>query len=234
MNQYRFRTQSNFPPVVKNLIIINVLVFIAQLTLQESSFNINNMFALHDVHSVFFQPHQLLTYMFMHGSIDHILFNMLALWMFGSQLENDLGPKKFLFYYLACGIGAGLLHLLVLYFQMQPVMEQFKQLPMDMQLEIVNSARFKINVATLGASGSVFGLLLGFGYLHPNASIQQLFLPISIKAKWFVLIYGAVELMLGIRNSAGDNVAHFAHLGGAITGFIILLIWNKTNRRTLY
>lgn len=233
MNQYRFRTQSNFPPVVKNLIIINVLVFIAQLTLEGSSFSINNMFALHDVHSVFFQPHQLLTYMFMHGGIDHILFNMLALWMFGTKLENYWGPKRFLFYYLVCGLGAGLLHLFVLYLEMAPLMEQFKQLPMDKQLELINSPRFIINGITVGASGSIFGLLAAFGYLFPN-TLLYVYFAIPIKAKWFVLIYGAIELALGIRNSAGDNVAHFAHLGGAITGFIILLIWNKTNRRTLY
>ncbi|HMR90750.1 MAG TPA: rhomboid family intramembrane serine protease [Chitinophagaceae bacterium] len=233
MNYYRQYRPNVFPPIVKNLLIINVLVFIAQNVIKPETFDITHTFALHDVHSVFFKPHQLITYMFMHGSFEHILFNMLAVWMFGSQLENFWGSKRFLIYYIVTGLGAGLLHLLVLYLEMAPAMEQFRSLPVDMQLDLIRSDRFIINIPTLGASGAVFGLLAAFGYLFPNSLIYVYFL-IPLKAKWFVLIYGAIELMLAVRNSAGDNVAHFAHLGGAITGFIIVLIWNKTNRKTLY
>jgi membrane associated rhomboid family serine protease len=233
MSTQTFRPD-RFPPVVKNLIIVNVLVFIAQETFGRGNpYVIENLFALHDVHSVYFKPHQLLTHMFMHGSFEHILFNMFALWMFGSLLENYWGGKRFLQFYIFCGLGAALLHLGVLYLEMEPVMAIFHQLPVDKQLELINSPEFKVNVATLGASGAVFGCLAAFGYLFPNSLIYVYFL-IPIKAKWFVLIYAGLELWLGFRNSAGDSVAHFAHLGGAITGFIIVFIWNKTNRKTLY
>jgi membrane associated rhomboid family serine protease len=233
MSEFRFTRPDRFPPVIKNLLIINVLVFIAQATFGANSHAIENLFALHDVHSVFFKPHQLLTYMFLHGGIDHLLFNMLALWMFGSVLENYWGAKRFLQFYLITGLGAGLLHLAILYFEMEPIMQYFKTLPTDYQLEMIESPQFKVNVATVGASGAIFGCLAAFGYLFPNSLIYVYFL-FPIKAKWFVIIYGAIELALAVRNSAGDNVAHFAHLGGAITGFIIIFIWNKTNRKTLY
>lgn len=233
MSQFRFTRPDRFPPVIKNLLIINILIFIAQATIGAKSGVIENLFALHDVHSVFFKPYQVFTYMFLHGGFDHLLFNMLALWMFGTTLENYWGSKRFLQFYLICGIGAGLLHLGVLYLEMRPVMEAFRQLPATEQLEYIESPRFKVNVATVGASGAIFGCLAAFGYLFPNSLIYIYFL-FPIKAKWFVIIYGALELALAVRNSAGDNVAHFAHLGGAITGIIIVFIWNKTNRKTLY
>jgi membrane associated rhomboid family serine protease len=172
--------------------------------------------------------------MFMHGGFDHILFNMLALWMFGSQLENYWGGKRFLQYYILTGLGAAVLHLIVLYFEMAPAFEQFKSAPQEIQNLYLRDPRFSPHIQiTVGASGAIFGCLAAFGYLFPNTLIYVYFL-IPIKAKWFVLIYGALELMLGISNSAGDTVAHFAHLGGAITGLIIVFIWNKTNRRTFY
>lgn len=234
MSNFQYYRPNRFPPIVKNLLIINALIFVAQMTFGASNpYVIENLFALHDVHSVFFQPYQLITYMFLHGSFEHILFNMLALWMFGSLLENHWGAKRFLQFYLITGLGAGLLHLGVLYMEMKPIMETFERLPSAEQLELIRSPRFLINVPTLGASGAVFGCLAAFGYLFPNSLIYVYFL-IPMKAKWFVIIYGALELWLAIRNSAGDTVAHFAHLGGALTGIIIILIWNKTNRKTLY
>ena len=145
------------------------------------------------------------------AGIDHIFFNMFALWMFGSLLENYWGAKRFLTFYLLCGIGAGLFHLGVLYAEMKPIMEQFHHLPVDAQLDLLRSPNFKVNVATIGASGAIFGCLAAFGYLFPNSLIYLYFL-LPIKAKWFVLIYAGLELWLGVRNSAGDNVAHFAHL----------------------
>lgn len=234
MNDFRYYRPSAFPPVIKNLIIINVLVFIAQETIGKSSLFVNDFFALHDVRSVFFKPHQLLSYMFMHGSFDHILFNMLALWMFGSQLENYWGGKRFLQYYIITGLGAAVLHLIVLYFDLAPYFHQFNSWPPEVQQMNLRNPEYSPHIqTTVGASGAIFGCLAAFGYLFPNTLIYVYFL-IPIKAKWFVLIYGALELMLGIRNSAGDAVAHFAHLGGAITGLIIVFIWNKKNRRTFY
>lgn len=233
MSEFRFTRPNRFPPVIKNLIIINVLVFIAQSTFGAGSHKIENLFALHDIHSIYFKPHQLLTHMFMHGGLTHLLFNMLALWMFGSVLENHWGGKRFLQFYLLSGLGAAVLHLTVLYFEMEPIVNMVKMLPAHQQLEYIDSPLYKVNIATVGASGAVFGCLAAFGYLFPNSLIYLYFL-FPIKAKWFVILYGALELSLAIQNSAGDNVAHFAHLGGAITGFIIVLFWNKTNRNTLY
>lgn len=238
MSEFRFTRPSRFPPVVKNLLIINVLVFIAQMTIDANSDKVSNLFALHDIQSVYFKPHQLLTYMFLHGGFDHILFNMLALWMFGSVLENHWGSKRFLQFYIFCGVGAGLLHLGVLYFEMKPAWDYIKMFPSEEQNSVIYDNRIlikglAINSSTVGASGAIFGCLAAFGYLFPNSPIYLYFL-FPIKAKWFVIIYGALELVLAVRNSAGDNVAHFAHLGGAITGIIIVFIWNKTNRRTLY
>jgi membrane associated rhomboid family serine protease len=234
MSDFRYYRPNNLPPVIKNLIIINVLVFIIQMTYQSGkTIDLNNLFALHDVHSVFFKPYQLITHMFMHGSIGHIFFNMFALWMFGRTLENVWGPKKFLTFYIVCGLGAAALHLAVLYYEMKPVMEYFHTLPADEQAALLDSPRFVINGATVGASGAIFGCLAAFGYLFPNSEIYVYFL-LPLKAKWFVLIYAALELTMGVQNSAGDNIAHFAHLGGALTGFILVVIWNKTNRKTFY
>ncbi|MDP4263555.1 MAG: rhomboid family intramembrane serine protease [Bacteroidota bacterium] len=234
MSIYQYQRPQLFPPVVKNLLIINGLVFVAQVTFGSSHpYTIENLFALHDVHSVFFQPFQLITYMFLHGSFDHIFGNMLAVWVFGGMLENYWGGKKFLTYYLVTGVGAGLLHLGVLYLEMNPIMEIFRTIPEEEQLNLLRSPQFKINVPTLGASGAVFGCLAGAGILFPNDIIRINFI-FPVKIKWLVIVYTGIELLLAIRNSAGDAVAHFAHLGGAITGLILLFIWNKTKRKTLY
>jgi membrane associated rhomboid family serine protease len=230
MSDLRYYKPNAFPPVIKNLIIINVLVFIAQLTISNSStFNFNDTFALHDLHSPNFRIYQLITHMFMHGGFDHIFFNMFALWMFGRTLENVWGSKRFLIFYLLCGLGAAILHLGVLYYEMDPLVKNFDTLSLARQEYTIAM----VNEPTLGASGAIFGCLVAFGYLFPNSMIYLYFF-LPMKAKWFVLIYAGLELWLGLKNSAGDSVAHFAHLGGAITGFIIVFIWNKTNRKTLY
>lgn len=234
MNEFRYYRPNPFPPVIKNLLIINVLVFVAQRVFQHSeTINLQNLFALHDVHSVYFRPHQVVTYMFMHGDEGHIFFNMFALWMFGRDLENSWGPKRFLIFYTVCGVGAALLHLGVLYVEMEPVMKAFQSLPPEGQAMYLYSPEFPVNGTTVGASGAIFGCLAAYGYLFPNTMIYVYFL-LPLKAKWFVLIYAALELWFGIRNSAGDSVAHFAHLGGAITGIILVFLWNKTNRRRFY
>jgi membrane associated rhomboid family serine protease len=234
MNDFRYYRPDAFPPAVKNLLIINVLVFLAQITFENNeNINLDNLFALHDVRSIYFRPHQLLTHLFMHGSLTHILFNMFALWMFGQTLENRFGAKRFLIFYFVSGLGAAILHLTVLYVEMQPLWDYVQTLPAEEQAALFANPLFKLNIPTVGASGAVFGCLAAFGYLFPNTMIYVYFM-IPLKAKWFVLIYAGLELWLGIRNSAGDNVAHFAHLGGALAGFLLVLYWNKTDRRRFY
>ncbi|RYF78389.1 MAG: rhomboid family intramembrane serine protease [Chitinophagaceae bacterium] len=234
MSDSQYYRPTAFPPVVKNLLIINVLVFIAQKIFHNNpNIDLENLFALHDIRSVYFRPHQIITHLFMHGSETHIFFNMFALWMFGQTLENHFGSKRFLIFYLISGIGAALLHLGVLYIELQPLWDIVHALPSREELIVRTAPNSPVNQATLGASGAVFGCLAGFGYLFPNTMIYMYFL-VPIKAKWFVLIYAGLELWLGLKNSAGDNVAHFAHLGGALAGFLLLLYWNKTDRRRFY
>jgi len=234
MADFRFSSPFQFPPVVKNLMIINVLVFLTQnIVGQREEGLVENWFALHDLHSVYFKPHQLITHMFMHGSFAHLFFNMFGLWMFVAAIEHRYGAKRFLQFYIISGLGAAVLHMGILYLEMEPIMEIFRRLPMEEQLELIESPTFKVNVATLGASGAVFGCLAAFGYLYPNSIIMINFL-LPMKAKWLVLIYAGMELFLAFRNSAGDTVAHFAHLGGALTGFLLVYFWNKRNRRTFY
>jgi len=234
MTEFRPGSFQMIPPVIKNLIIINVLIFLAQETLGPViKTNMNNLFALHDVHSIYFRPHQLITYLFLHGGWDHIFFNMFALWMFGAILENYWGPKRFLIFYIVCGIGAAVCHLAVLYTEMAPLMDQLHQYPLEVQQEYLNNPNFPVNGETVGASGAIFGCLAAFGYLFPNNLIYLYFF-VPIKVKWFVIGYAAIELFSGIRNSAGDNVAHWAHLGGGLVGILLVMYWNRTNRRNFY
>jgi membrane associated rhomboid family serine protease len=234
MTEFRPSSFQMIPPVIKNLIIINVLVYLAQQTLgQGVEIRMTNFFALHDIRSGFFKPHQLLTYMFMHGGWDHIFFNMLALWMFGAILENYWGAKRFLMYYLICGVGAAVCHLAVLYHEMTPWVEQLQLYPIEQQQEALTMYGYPLNQATVGASGSIFGCLAAFGYLFPNSYIYLYFF-VPIKAKWAVIGYAAIELYSGIRASAGDNVAHWAHLGGALVGILMVMYWNRNNRRNFY
>lgn len=234
MAQFQFRKFQLIPPVIKNLIILNALVWFAQITLGKH-FPIEEMFALHDIHSAFFKPYQLITHMFMHdpNNIAHLLFNMLALWMFGSALENVWGPKRFLIFYILSGLGAAALHLAVLYHQNGALLDKFAHMAPFQREAIAARVKEIIDGPTLGASGAVFGCLAGFGYLFPNSYVFIYFL-FPLKAKWFVLIYAALELYAGVQASAGDDVAHFAHLGGAIVGFLLVYFWNKTNRRNFY
>jgi membrane associated rhomboid family serine protease len=234
MTEFRPGRFQMIPPVIKNLIIINVLVFIAQNTFgRETEQGIVNLFGLHDFHSVYFKPHQLVTYMFLHGGIDHIFFNMFALWMFGAILENYWGGKRFLTFYMVCGIGAALCHLAVLYHENGILLQQFNSSSPDEQLEQGANVYGAINEATIGASGAIFGCLAAFGYLFPNSLIYLYFF-VPIKAKWLVLGYAAYELFLGVRSTAGDNVAHWAHLGGGLVGLLLVIYWNRNNRRNFY
>lgn len=197
------------PPVTQNLLIANVAVWlVVQLAIISKSASLNtlldNNFMLFPVASGMFRPWQLVTYMFTHVDFWHILLNMWPLWMFGRTLEYELGSKRFLLYYMVCGIGAGLIQLLV--YHLAP--------PATIS-------------ATLGASGAVFGILLAFGMLYPNHTIGLIFPPIVMKAKWFVVAYGVIELVAGISNRPLDNVAHFAHLGGMLFGFLLLWWWRR-------
>ena len=232
MSDIRMRGFNFIPPVIKNLLIINLLVFIAQITFQHDA-TVDNLFALHDIRSVYFKPYQLVTYMFMHGSWGHIFFNMLALWIFGASLENYWGSKRFLIFYMITGIGAGILQMATLYIELTPIIEEVKNLNILEQQEYIHSPASPLNGATVGASGAIFGCLAAFAYLFPNRLIYIYGL-FPIKAKWLALIYGGIELFSGIANSSGDTVAHWAHIGGAIVGIIVVMMWHGTGRRNNY
>lgn len=206
MAQYGTSNQRT-TPIVLNLIIINALVYIAQM-IMDKTVGLTNYLALYSVHSEYFKPYQLVTHMFAHSpaTFFHILFNMYALWMFGTVLERVWGAKKFLIFYLVCGLAAG-------------VAQMFT---MD------------INGSAVGASGAIMGLLAAFAYLFPNTKFYILPFPFPIKAKYMVAIFAAIDLFGGLHPGAGDNIAHFAHLGGMVMGFILVIIWGKTNKKTFY
>ena len=203
-------------PVVKNLIIINIIVAIGTWTVGDSMFGKFSLFAFE---SPFFRPWQLLTYMFMHGGFWHIFFNMYTLMIFGISLERVWGSRRFLLFYLVCGIGAGLCHALIMHFQISGMLAAGQM-----------GAAYKLmGVPTVGASGAIYGILLGYGMLYPNNILQLIFPPIALKAKWFVAIFAVIELATGLLGT-NDGVAHFAHLGGMLFGLILILVWKKNNR----
>ena len=210
------------PPVVKNLIVINVLMYL--ITAITGNFMYEN-FALFYFKSPFFKPYQLVTHMFMHGGFTHILFNMYTLYIFGCVLERVWESQKFLFYYFVTGIGAALLHMGVMYLQLRGYIADFNAGDMFAQ----SSIQSILVTPTVGASGAIYGLLLAYGMLFPDNIMQLIFPPVALKAKWFVIIFGALELLLGLSGRGGD-VAHFAHLGGMIFGFFLILYWKKNNR----
>ncbi len=236
----------NISPVVKNLLIINILFYIAQWTFPSFMHNLE----LYPISSLDFKPWQLATHFFMHSpySIGHIFFNMFALVIFGTQLEKVWGPQKFLTYYIICALGASILHLIVNYMRIQSVetslsyedLELFRstaydawQKGMNFTDPVLAQLNSMHHSPMIGASGAVFGLLAAFGYLFPNTELMLLFPPIPIKAKYFVIGYAVIELYLGMSNNPGDNVAHFAHIGGALIGILLVLYWNK-NRNSFF
>ncbi|GAB6123429.1 rhomboid family intramembrane serine protease [Dysgonomonas termitidis] len=239
MNQNSAGFMGSIPVVTRNLLIINVLAYFATIMLK-NVVDLNDYLSLHYISSSLFMPHQIITYMFMHGSISHLFFNMFAVFMFGRVLETVWGPKKFFVYYVITGIGAAALQILVTYLRIRGIEGSLSpDIVSQVQAgvtsimanvndhEAIQDLFVLINTPMLGASGAVFGILVAFGMLFPNAELMLLFPPIPIKAKWFVIGYGVIELSLGIVDRVGDNVAHFAHLGGLITGLIILLYWRK-------
>ena len=274
MTEFRPSRFEILPTIVKNLLIINGLFFLAQKSFDGPGveFSFENVLALHAWQSSLFRPWQLVTHMFLHGDVMHIFGNMLALWMFGSVLENLWGPKRFLTFYLVCGLGAALMHLLFLSYEMVPLMKDYTRLMQDHNVNalfffaqkhpgaffhqsdlanlvannpndtqalnqlfesVASYYESSLNTATLGASGAVFGILAAFVYLFPNTYIYLYFL-VPVKAKWLGIGYFAWELFFALRNSAGDNVARWAHVGGAIVGLIIVMTWNKKKRNTFY
>jgi membrane associated rhomboid family serine protease len=272
------------PPVVKNLLILNALFFLATIAFNEAmGLDLIDKLGLRYFAAEKFAPYQFITYMFMHGGFTHILFNMFALWMFGYSLENLWGPKKFLIYYFVTGIGAALVHYITIYLTIQPdlaLMNQFLSDPGPQILNnLINNHRFQINQASgdiwlafssfqanvrqlsvnpdnfaalqgaidfvydykahylnlpnvVGASGAVFGILLAFGMIFPNTVIY-LYFAIPVKAKYFVIFYGLLELYLGFTRTS-SNIAHFAHLGGMIFGYFLIVYWRYKDKRKFF
>ena len=210
------------PPVVKHLLIINAILFLATFTLNRFNIDLSDYLGLHFFLAKDFMPYQLLTYMFMHANFEHIFFNMFALWMFGNTLENIWGSKRFLLFYIVCGLGAGICQEVVQFIDFG-MRTDWKGLAVlnDGMREVLNTWN------TVGASGAVYGLLLAFGMLFPNSRIYLYFL-VPIKAKWFIIGYAVIELLSGFFSSG--NVAHFAHLGGMLFGLILILIWKKKGK----
>lgn len=247
MSNFQFTRPNSFPPIVKNLIIINVLVYLAQILL-DKQYAITSKLMMwpampQKLHGLLveadkldvsdkFQPYQIATHMFSHAPppmIYHILFNMFTLYMFGRVLENVWGGKRFLLFYLACGLGAAALHLGIQYFRCDQLLQAIES------NNIGDIKRFAGAISpALGASGAIMGVMAAFAYLFPNTELYFMFIPVPIKAKWAMLGLAAIDLFGGVARITGDNIAHFAHLGGAITGFFIVLYWNKTNKKTLY
>lgn len=279
MSQFQPRNFSVLPPVVKNILIINGLLFFTYISFGDKlGIDLNDILGLHWIQSSKFAFYQPITYMFMHANFEHILFNMFAVWMFGNVIERLWGGKRFLIYYLFTGLCAAALHFVIVYYDSIAPFEQainlFLNQPDSQTLEAFfnqykiaidpntqlssyfNSAQDSIYAVlnnnyseaqlettygfmelykqhylnanlVVGASGSLFGILLAFGMMFPNAELFLLFIPVPIKAKYFVAGYGAIELILGLVNNPNDNVAHFAHLGGFIGGYILIWIWRK-------
>lgn len=219
------------PTIVLNLIIINVLVFLAQGAFDgmNNSSSVTDLFALHHYKSPDFRPYQLVTHMFMHGGLTHLLFNMLGLWMFGSVMEKVWGHQRFLTFYLICGLVAGLS-------QMGSYVYDFWSIDHSV-LSSEDMARYaeimRLN-ATVGASGAIMGVLAAYGYTFPNTQLFIFPIPFPIKSKWAIMGIIALDIFGGISNTANDNVAHFAHIGGALAGFLMVLYWNKTNKSSFF
>ena len=222
---------NNLPAVTKNLLIINVLCFFGAVVARRYGVDLNDLLGLHFFLASDFKLFQLITYMFMHADFHHIFFNMFAVWMFGRTLEHVWGPKRFLIYYMVCGIGAGLIQELVQYGEYVMVLQDYQQV--DTGFGIIPMSDYLNMMNTVGASGAVYGILLAFGMLFPNSQMFVFPIPFPIKAKYFVIGYAVIELLLGMSR-AGDGIAHFAHLGGMLFGLLLILYWKKNNGQFYY
>ncbi|WP_080903620.1 rhomboid family intramembrane serine protease [Parabacteroides sp. Marseille-P3160] len=229
MNQNNSGFLASIPTVTKNLIIINVLFWVASLVLPRIGIDLVSLLGLHFPGVSDFYFFQFITYMFMHDphSFGHIFFNMFAVFMFGRVLESVWGPKRFLLFYIVTGIGAAVVQEIVWLFSIQAFASEH-QISLLQLIAQDPSLNFLV---TIGASGAVFGILLAFGMLFPNVPLYIMFIPVPIKAKYFVIGYGVIELFLGVSNFSGDSVAHFAHLGGMLFGYFMILYWKKKDRK---
>lgn len=237
--QYRPGGFGYLPVVTKNIIIINVIMFLATMAAETQGVDLTKYFGLHYYLAPDFKPHQFVTYIFMHGSFTHILFNMFGVYIFGQVLEQLWGPKRYLIFYILTGFGAAIAQYIVMHFEISRVLEMVNQeiaSPLlsaaDKSYYIDQKFEYLNRQVIVGASGSLFGLLGAFGMLFPNQRLYLYFL-FPIKAKWLVIAYGAFELISGWRNDPMDNVAHFAHIGGLIVGVVLVLIWRR-NRAHFY
>ncbi len=224
---------ANLPPVVKNLLIINVLCFLPSLFYSHGFANPNfdpvaTSFGVYYFDSPLFKPWQLVTYMFLHGGWAHILFNMFALYSFGTAIEYIMGSKRFFNFYFICGFGAIALQMLVQAIEVHGIIGHFT-IPPNFSVadpSIIEKLRGIYTTPMVGASGAIFGLLIAFGMIYPNAELMIMFIPVPVKAKYIIPVYVLLELSLGVAQFSGDSVAHFAHLGGAIIGFILVKVWH--------
>lgn len=235
----------NMPPVTKNLIIVNLLIYLVMIIFPTGSRTLDHYGALHYFISPDFNPAQLFTYMFVHGGFTHVFFNMFSLLMFGPQIEYSLGSKRFLFYYISCGIGAALIQEGVLSIMLQKYIgmfppQEFNEIIheganaihkgmnfIDPTLANINEI---VNTPVVGASGAIYGVLLAYGMLFPDRTVFLMLPPMPVKAKWLIVGFVVIELVMGLRSTnmaSADNVAHFCHLGGMLVGFLIILYWKK-------
>ena len=240
---YRQSIFSNLPPVTKNLLIVNLLIWVATWLLgRKVGLDIADFGGLHYFSSPLFNPAQLFSYMFIHASFMHLFMNMFALFMFGGLLERTLGSARFLFYYVSCGVGAALIQEGVYAIMINNATSHLTPAMIDevmkngaatiaQGMNYIDPSLGNFNIlmhnATVGASGAIYGILLAFGMIWPNMPLYLMFIPVPVKAKWMVAGYAGIELLLGLKNSMGDNVAHFAHLGGMLIGLIMILYWKR-------
>ncbi len=235
------------PPVVKNLLILNVVMFIVTIIGEQQGIRMTYLLGGYVFGSPFFEPYQMVTHFFMHGGLFHIFFNMFALVIFGSVLEQVWGPKRFFIFYIATALGAFIFHQVVGYMEFKQIesaliadgydMFEVNKRISELHIQgmiftepLLRDYQIAIGVPVVGASGAVYGLLAAFAYLFPNTQLMLLFPPIPVKAKWLVLFLVGIALFNSVRSQPGDNIAHLAHLGGAVVGFIIVLIWQRDKK----
>lgn len=232
---------ANIPPVIKNLLIINIICFVPSIFYSHNFADPNydpvaSMFGVYYFNSPNFHPWQLLTYMFIHGGWPHILFNMFALYSFGPHIEYVMGSKRFFNFYFICGFGAIALQMLVQAIEVHAITGSFVE---PFTRAVYDPAAIeKINAIyggpMVGASGAIFGVLIAFGMIYPNAELMIMFIPVPVKAKYIIPVYILIEISLGIGQFGGDNVAHFAHLGGALLGFMLVKLWHLQGPKSFY
>ena len=231
---------ANITPVVKNLLIINILFFIGTYTIGRYIPNIIEFLPAYYFNNPKFRMWELITYMFMHGGFAHIFFNMFALFSFGPILEYTMGSKKFFNLYFICGIGGVICHMLVQAYEVHAITGAFSIANSQTEAtyfqygEQAQKLYSAYNGQIVGASGAVFGLLIAFGMLFPNMELMIMFIPVPIKAKYIIPVYVVVELFLGVKQYSGDSVAHFAHLGGALIGYIMVKVWRLQRPNNFY